>query len=246
MMMQLVAHAQPYRNAALKAPDSHMRSKESVQQSAQVSLPAVQCAPTLQSATYIANPYQIQLEALVKKGIYEGNESCPPQEWDNVFMSEEIKVYINKKNDNCVKLVCALKKSAATAFDLFYDICEQPLWANISDHTDIIQILDPYTRIIYVQLKALWPTTCRDIVFISHIHESSPGHYHIVSESIEYPSLPPKEGFIRMKINCVVQQFKPTLPDCCSFVQIVDVDPGGWIPKSLVRFCNPASTSLSN
>lgn len=196
-------------------------------------------APTLPSAVLLQeNSYTNQIEQLVEQALRDATEESSDTLWEDVLLMTDKKVYINKSNDNCVKLVGTLNGTAAAAFDLFYDICEQPLWATISDETNIVQVLDPYTRIIYCKLKALWPTTSRDIVFISHIRKVRSGTFLQVSQSIEYPPIPVRDGIIRMKLNRVVQQFTVTLPsDKCSFIQIIDVDPGGWIPKSLIRFC---------
>ena len=144
------------------------RPQKVIQQQHQISMLGQQSV-TLSAPTLPTNPFALQVDRLVQASLQDATEESSEALWDTMLLTEEKKVYIHKQNDNCVKLVANLKGSAASAFDLFYDICEQPLWATISDQTDIVQVLDPYTRIIYCKLKALWPTSTRDIVFISHI-----------------------------------------------------------------------------
>ena len=181
--------------------------------------------------------YSQLLDDMVEEGLRDSDQSPSDSQWHLSLDTRENKVYLHQELQNSVKLEALLNNSAEVAFDLFTTIFEHPLWKTVADHTEVVKVLDPFTEIIYVQLKSLWPTAARDLLLIAHIREVEPGCYLTVCKSIDYPPVPPKEGFIRMKINRLSQLLKRVSPNQCTLLQIIDADPGGWIPSSLVKFC---------
>lgn len=85
-------------------------------------------------------------------------------------------------------------------------------------------------------MKAVFPTSSRDIVTIGYSTQLEDGRLVMVNKSIEHKLCPEKSGVIRIEAGCagvVVTPIKDQ-PNKCFVVQIADANPKGWIPKSVI------------
>lgn len=147
-----------------------------------------------------------------------------------------IQVFQNNSDENFLKVLADLPNSSATSFDLFYDICRRPFWDDLCEKAEIIEEIDYWSRIIYLQMKPIWPSSARDIVLLSYIENLGEGKYLMIAKSVSHPKMPEAPGFVRMNAKCIVQLFIPSGDNKCRLIQMAHGDPGGWIPKSVVRY----------
>lgn len=88
----------------------------------------------------------------------------------------------------------------------------------------------------YIKMKAVFPTSARDVVTIGYSTQLEDGRLVMVNKSIEHKLCPEKSGVIRIEAGCagvVVTPIKDQ-PNKCFVVQIADANPKGWIPKSVI------------
>ena len=137
---------------------------------------------------------------------------------------------------------------AAHTFDLVADATRRLEWDAMTDSVHMIERRDPWTRILYLATKPVWPTAARDLCTISHIRTYTLGHDRLgllnVTQSILHDQCPPgKDGRVRMWAGVAgqwVEEHKVESDTGVTWetrlVQLVDGDPKGWIPNSVVSY----------
>ncbi len=159
-----------------------------------------------------------------------------PNQWRPIVNDNGMSIFEKTDQDMFFKVFAQVDTSSASAFDLFVDIHKRPLWDQLCAQGDVAAYLDHWTRLVYVRMRAIWPTTARDLLLKATIRNLGHERYLMISKSIEHPSYPPVGDCIRMHANCIGQLFLPLGKDRCQIIQLADTDMKGWIPKSVVGF----------
>ncbi|RIA96044.1 hypothetical protein C1645_755864 [Glomus cerebriforme] len=175
--------------------------------------------------------------------------------WNLIYEDKEtdIKVYKNSQvSDCCFKVTGTMENTPQTTFDLLADVRRRSEWDPMTDEAGIIEIIDESTRVQYVKMKSVFPTSARDVVTIGYTTQLEDSRMVMVNKSIEHKLCPEKSGIIRLEAGCagvVVSPIKDQ-PNKCFVVQIADANPKGWIPKSVITLIStrdmPASIKKLN
>ncbi|CAB4413670.1 unnamed protein product [Rhizophagus irregularis] len=175
--------------------------------------------------------------------------------WSLIYEDKDtdIKVYQNSKvSDCCFKIMGTMENTPQTTFDLLADVRRRSEWDPMTDEAGIIETIDESTRVQYIKMKAVFPTSARDVVTIGYSTQLEDGRLVMVNKSIEHKLCPEKSGVIRIEAGCagvVVTPIKDQ-PNKCFVVQIADANPKGWIPKSVITLVStrelPASVKKLN
>ncbi|CAI2164675.1 17120_t:CDS:2 [Funneliformis geosporum] len=159
--------------------------------------------------------------------------------WDLIYEDKEadIKVYKNDEISSCCyKITSTMENTPQTTFDLLADVRRRPEWDHMTAEAGIVEIIDESTRVQYVKMKAVFPTSARDVVTIGYTTQLEDGRMVMVNRSIEHRLCPEKPGIVRIEAGCagvVVEPIKDQ-PNKCHVTQIADANPKGWIPKSVI------------
>jgi len=175
--------------------------------------------------------------------------------WNLIYEDKEtdIKVYQNPKvSDCCYKITGTMENTPQTTFDLLADVRRRSEWDPMTDEAGVIEVIDESTRVQYIKMKAVFPTSARDVVTIGYTTQLEDGRMIMVNKSIEHKLCPEKSGIVRIEAGCagvVVSPIKDQ-PNKCFVVQIADANPKGWIPKSVITLVStrelPASVKKLN
>ncbi|KAI9024777.1 hypothetical protein DFJ74DRAFT_666282 [Hyaloraphidium curvatum] len=204
------------------------------------------------SADAFASQYTSLIPALLQRFFALVNSdpaSDPSSPWTltrSIDDGMRISVYQNAQADLSFKLVADLDVDAGDAFEALADSGARASWDDMTAESYVVQVLDTWTRIVYLRTRPVFPVSARDMVSLSHITRlGSPGEpptYVNVTCSVDHPSLPPSASVVRMKAGCAGQLVRPLLdpdtgepiPGKCRVVQLVDGDLGGSVPSWLV------------
>jgi hypothetical protein len=179
----------------------------------------------------------ISLAPMPKDGSATGGSFYDTSQWRPITDPKgEIAIFEKTDQDMFFKVFAQVNTSSASAFDLFVDIHKRPLWDQLCEQGEVAGYLDHWTRLVYMRMKSIWPTTARDILLRATIRNLGNERYLMISKSTEHASYPPVSGCIRMHANCIGQLFIPLGKDRCQIIQLADTDMKGWIPKSVVGF----------
>ncbi|GET01696.1 serine/threonine protein kinase [Rhizophagus clarus] len=180
------------------------------------------------------------------------NDDSP---WNLIYEDKEtdVKVYQNPKvSDCCYKVTGTMENTPQTTFDLLADVRRRSEWDPMTDEAGILEIIDESTRVQYIKMKAVFPTSARDVVTIGYSTQLEDGRMVMVNKSIEHKLCPEKPGIVRIEAGCagvVVAPIKDQ-PNKCFVVQIADANPKGWIPRSVITLVStrelPASVKKLN
>ncbi|KAI9143413.1 hypothetical protein BKA69DRAFT_1061771 [Paraphysoderma sedebokerense] len=151
-----------------------------------------------------------------------------------------IQVYQHINSEHCYKIIVTLDASLYTTFNILADITRRKEWDQMVDETMILQEYSPSTKVQYMRMKPVWPTSARDVVVMAHCR-SVDGRLLNVTKSVDHDDMPSREadGVVRMQAGIAGQILETVNVDGVEktrVVQIADGDPKGWIPKSVVKF----------
>ncbi|EPZ35176.1 START domain-containing protein [Rozella allomycis CSF55] len=169
-----------------------------------------------------------------------------PNEWESTVDNDDIQIYQNKRSQCCFRIHASLQNCAESCFDLLSDPMERPKWDELCEFARVVEEVDKFTRIVYVRMKPVWPTSARDVVLLSHVTKLPDGRLLNVTKSITHPDCPDlsSEGIVRMEAGIAGQICIKSTSNRCKLIQIADGDLGGWIPKSVIKFV--ATKALPN
>lgn len=145
----------------------------------------------------------------------------------------EVKVWRSQLNQHRYKLEGIFNANVFTTFDVLNDIERRTEWDEMTEQARVVQILGPNSRIQHVKIKAVWPTAARDIVMLTTWRQQGQKLF-ACSESATHELAQEQPGVVRMHAECAGMMCEPK-GDKTLVTQIVDGDPRGWVPKSLLN-----------
>jgi len=110
--------------------------------------------------------------------------------------------------------------------------------ANWDERFEFGEIAERYTRrenLVYSKMKGAWPVYGRDIVGTSIVEYKEGEEYVIAITSVEEPSLPPINSYVRATSPISGWVFKPLEGGAISITYIVHVNLNGSIPSAFVK-----------
>ncbi|KAJ1980177.1 hypothetical protein H4R33_005543 [Dimargaris cristalligena] len=216
--------------------------------------------------------YATQCDQLAQRLVEMADSALDDPQWQIIYNQTQprlLQVYQKIGADYCFKIVGDIENSMYTAFDLLSDALRRPGWDSLCAEARILEPLpdtaetaaaaaQTHTKIQYLRMKPIWPTSARDTCVLSHSRAWPDGRLVNVTKSVEHPACPDREksdGLVRMVAGIAGQVIGPipsddtsspgdghprhplpTAPRRCRVVQIIDGDPKGWIPKSVTKF----------
>ena len=177
-------------------------------------------------------------------------------DWQHLITTKkdpQVQVHKNPKLSNyAFRVRGQIENSPAAVFDLLTNVEKRCEWDDMVDESRVVETIDTQTRVIYLRMKPIWPTSARDLVLLSsmRIYEGEfDGEkrklYLNVTRSIQHPNVPERsaEGIVRMTMGgagqllyAVKNPDGSAKPKYSELIQVADVNPNGWIPASVVNF----------
>ncbi|XP_065185146.1 ceramide transfer protein-like [Sycon ciliatum] len=179
--------------------------------------------------------------------------------WSVAFEDGDLKVYRRDMEEGGV-VVDPFKAyhtvPGITAYELctafFDDQCRMD-WETTIESLDVIDRYGDNTVVVHQLLKRVWPSSQREIVFLSAMRELPPRGpdergfgYVVCNISVDHPSAPASGKHVRAQINVAmvahtfvsgVEEGQPIDRSnlTCKITYSANVNPGGWAPPSVVR-----------
>ncbi|ORX98850.1 Bet v1-like protein [Basidiobolus meristosporus CBS 931.73] len=158
------------------------------------------------------HPYVQECEKMTARfsSLIDEDADAPGSPWTimvNQLQPSFLKIYKHKDADFCYKIVATADNTPETAFDLLSDVTKRPEWDDLCDSTRIIEELDAATKIQYVKMKPIWPTSARDTVLLSYVKQLEDGRYLNVTQSVVHDQCPDltSKGTVRMEAGLAGQ-----------------------------------------
>ncbi|KAI9217544.1 hypothetical protein BC828DRAFT_390904 [Blastocladiella britannica] len=156
-----------------------------------------------------------------------------------VDRGDAVKVWRSKVQMHQYRLLGIMDAPLCTTFDFLNDIEARPTWDEMTESTRIVQQLAPTTRIQHIKIKAIWPTSGRDLCLMSHWRQISPTRLVACTTSVLHDDAPVTDGIIRMEAQCAGQICDRVMVggvEKTRVLQVADGDPKGWVPASILTF----------
>ncbi|KAI9144964.1 hypothetical protein BKA69DRAFT_1052333 [Paraphysoderma sedebokerense] len=158
-----------------------------------------------------------------------------------VDQAPTFQIYRHHQEQYRYKVVILMDAPAATVFDALADPLGRPKWDKIMKEAQILEEVSKTVRIFYFQTNPVWPTSARDVVLIGHSREIENGRLVSAVKSCEHKDMPVRdsEGVVRMTCEVAGHLVEKVVVDGVEktrTVMIIDGNPGGWLPSSVVSF----------
>lgn len=104
--------------------------------------------------------------------------------------------------------------------------------------TKDVHIFDDFHRVLTATFKMPWPVYPRDFVWYNVDYVLADGTYVTTGKSCTHKDAPEVSGNVRGEIRATgyVVQAIPGKPDMCHMTYVVQVDPKGWLPTTVVNY----------
>lgn len=138
-------------------------------------------------------------------------------------------------NYKTVKAICTLKTSLATVATILLDVMRTPEWVYGTKACSLLKQDSPTSLYYYAEMGMPWPVSNRD--FIIHIVLSQHPQSKIITvTATNQPSfIPPKKDIVRIQQSSGKWTISPMANGMVRVEYILQVDPGGTLPASLVN-----------
>ncbi|KAI3650886.1 hypothetical protein MP228_004367 [Amoeboaphelidium protococcarum] len=172
--------------------------------------------------------------------------------WQQLVTQEDPRLVIHQNRDSAFnfRLYGQLRNTTPyTVFDLLCDTENRHKWDDLIEESRVLKHIDAQTRIVYIRTKGIWPAQSRDLVLLSYmcktnnllLKDTLQDEWLInVTKSVNFPGMPPRtsESIIRMHcpLSGQIIRRKPMDPSITEIWQLIDGNPQGWVPSSLIQF----------
>lgn len=175
--------------------------------------------------------------------------------WSMIHQQSNLRVYRHHDTSSFMyKVHGQLDSPAEKVIQLLVDTESRKNWDELIEESRVLRHLNSQTRLIYIRMKAIWPTASRDLVLLSHcrlIRDPRPSStastgpntpaswvWLNVTKSVVLPDVPERtqEGIVRMETPLSGQIIRRLSNTHCEMIQLANGDPKGWIPSSVVQF----------
>ncbi|KAJ3371855.1 hypothetical protein GGF31_002514 [Allomyces arbusculus] len=167
-----------------------------------------------------------------------GDAAADANDWDLVVdRGDAVKIWRSKHNEHRYRLLGIFDAPLYTTFDFLNDIEKRPEWDEMTEAASIVEQLSPTTRVQHIKIKAIWPTSARDLLLLSHWRRLSPSTLLACTTSVDHANVPEAPGVVRMWAECAGQLCERVVVNGVEktrVLQIADGDPKGWVPKSIL------------
>lgn len=101
----------------------------------------------------------------------------------------------------------------------------------------IIEQVDANTRIQYTRAKAIFPLAARDSCNIFKKFSLPDSSKITIAHAVLHPACPEVPGLVRSEAKMIASKFSPhpTNINACIITQIIEIDPKGWVPQSVIK-----------
>ncbi|KAI8056151.1 hypothetical protein BDF22DRAFT_741448 [Syncephalis plumigaleata] len=171
----------------------------------------------------------------IERGMRPGAPEADETIWEPLLEENTpklLRIYKHKSLNFCYRLITTLPAPVGMSFDLLADASRRPEWDPMCEKAYRLEDFDTHTHVQYALLRAVWPTSARDLCILSHcrpITQHSVRGLMNVTCSVEHEKCPPAG----IAGQLVAQD--PDTPNITRVIQIIDGDLGGWIPASVVK-----------
>jgi len=168
-------------------------------------------------------------------------------EWQILDDSDGIEVALREEPDRDLPSMrgrAVLQGDIDRLLEIILDPDQATEWAEGASKVTMVE-REASRAIIHTYIDIAWPVWDRDLVTIGKLRTVEPGREYVLSNTAVDGLVPEKEGVIRMKNALTQFHLKKQPPDRVWVEYLMNVDPGGSLPKWLVRWTSksvPAKT----
>jgi len=166
--------------------------------------------------------------------------SAPPS-WKKLYRREGITVFAKERPEHplpVLKGVGVIPANLYLLLALIDDVPRHREWVFRLEESRFLERPDPLHAVAYLRFDFPWPTSDRDgIVRVVVKRRWKPHHeVWIHFERTPHAKKPKRSGVVRVPRSKGFTRLRWMGPNKTHIVYQVDTDPGGWLPKWLVRW----------
>jgi len=94
---------------------------------------------------------------------------------------------------------CVMKGPPRAVYKVISDLKKKKEWDKMFKDGFLVEQLDDYTKVLYFEYNAIFPTSARDFVALSSIRPEEDGSIVMGGTSVEHEKCPPKDGNVRAR-----------------------------------------------
>lgn len=159
-------------------------------------------------------------------------------DWKVVLSNDDVTVQTSPHSQYCFKVTAhRLPNTPFTLFSILTNVNGRKDWDKMFDRIEVIKPVDEEgVSQEHVFMKSVWPVAPRDCVTQSVARRTGKNTYVTVNETPKELSIPPAKGFVRLTVGCSGFLIEPADSEgkTTKTVQILDGDPGAWVPSSVI------------
>lgn len=120
-----------------------------------------------------------------------------------------------------------------SVFEVVMNVGSRSSWDPMFKEGASIEVVDAYSRIVYMAFQPILYTTPRDVCFLeSWRHDEKNDSYTVASISATHHLVPPFRGHIRVDLKYAgfhIERFNNS-PNYTRLTYVLEMDPRGWLP----------------
>lgn len=169
------------------------------------------------------------------------NFKAPHVKWVKIFDKHGITLFKGDRPEYELPLLKGKGRLNINLYDLMAvaeDVKLQPHWVYRMTHAKIIDRPNPFNLKVYVQFDFPWPTSNRDNTLQINVKRIwKPNHeVWIYFKEINHAKYPPQNDCVRVARSRGYTRLRWISPTQTEITYMIDADPGGSLPKWLVRW----------
>ena len=165
----------------------------------------------------------------------------PKVRWKKLTTQKGITVFQGQRSDSVLPLLKGQGQLNLNLYEIMAvveDAKQHPKWVYRMSHSIIFERPDPFNLKAYVRFDFPWPASNRDSVLQVQVVRSWVPHHEvwIYFHKITHPKYPQNDECVRVIQSRGYTRLRWISPTQTEVIYLIDSDPGGDLPKWLVRW----------
>lgn len=160
-------------------------------------------------------------------------------EWQKILEQDGVEIYLAEVPDSKFKAFRSkgiVKGNIEKYLALFREVGEMKKWSPKIIEKTVIKEVSDIEAITYQVDDIPWPAQDRDLILNNKLFlDKEEKTLKVLLHSVEDPAYPPKDAYIRARVNWAVFSIRPQTKDTTHIDFMIHADPKGEIPAWIVN-----------
>ncbi len=162
-------------------------------------------------------------------------------QWEELYTKHGVTVFAGHRASSDLPIFRGRGELAVNLYHLLAIIDDLPRhreWVYRVDRSEVVERPDAFNLVAYLRFAFPWPAADRDGVVRIRVKRHWLPHHEIWihAEKTTHPLRPPEPGVLRVPRSGGFTRLRWLSPTRTEIEYQLDTDPGGWLPRWLVRW----------